>query len=339
MPTRLTGPQKAAILLLALGEDAAAEVLKNLSEDEIKEVSRYMARYQEIRPEDVTRVVNEFYLVAERTRALPAAPETKVDYLRKVLSRALGEERGKALVDGLLSPPSGSAIERLKWHDPATIAKFIGREHPQVIAVILANLGDPALAQSVLAELPEAVQGDVITRFARLRAVPEEVLKEVEESLNEQLNPAPKSGAAKGQRVAELLTSAPPRMEKSLLRQLQQKDPVLAESVRGQMFAFEDLANVDNLGIQKLLARTPTEDVVLALKVADDTLRRHFLRNMAPASAQAVEAALEDIVPTPISAVEAAQKRICTLAKQLADQGAFQVLDLRKTNPKEAPSG
>lgn len=333
MPTRLTGPQKAAILLLSLGEDAAAEVLKNLSEDEIKEVSRYMAHYQEFRPEDVTRVANEFYLVAERTRALPAAPETKVEYLRKVLSRALGEERSKALVEGLLSLPSGSAIERLKWHDPTTIAKFIGQEHPQVIAVILANLGDSALAQSVITALPETVQGDVISRFARLRTVPDEVLKEIEETLNEQLNPAPTAGATRGKRAAELLTGVPPRMEKSLLGHLQQQNAALAESVRSQMFDFEDLAKVDNLGIQKLLARIPSEDLVLALKVADDTLRRHFLRNMAPASARAVELALEDIGPTPVSAVEAAQKRICTLAKQLADQGALQVLDPKKATP------
>jgi flagellar motor switch protein FliG len=333
----LSGPQKAAILLLSLGEDAAAEVIKNMSEDEIKEVTRYMARIEEIRPEDVTRVTNEFYLVAERTRLLPAAPETKVQYLKKVLARALGEERSDSIVNGLLSPPSGSAIERLKWHDPATIAHFIGAEHPQVIAVILANLGDPTLAQSVIAELPEEVQGDVLNRFARLRSIPDEVLKEIEASLNEQMQPAAKSGTLGGQRVAELLTSAPRRMERSLMGHLQKQDPALAESVRSQMFEFGDLMKVDNVGIQKLLARTSGEDLVLALKVADESLRRHFLQNMSADSAQAVTAALEELGPTPVSSVEAAQKRICTTARELAESGGLQVLD-RKKPPRPEPA-
>ncbi|HEX7927438.1 MAG TPA: flagellar motor switch protein FliG [bacterium] len=331
----LSGPQKAAILLLSLGEDAAAEVIRNMSEDEIKEVTRYMARIEEIRPEDVTRVTNEFYLVAERTRMLPAAPETKVQYLKKVLSKALGDERSATIVNGLLSPPSGSAIERLKWHDPASIAQFIGEEHPQVIAVILANLGDPSLAQSVIAELPEAVQPDVINRFARLRAIPDEVLKEIEESLNEQMSPGPK-GTVGGQRVAELLTSAPRRMEKSLMGALQKADPALAEAVRSQMFEFGDLMKVDNVGIQKLLAKTSGEDLVLALKLADDGLRRHFFQNMSAASAKAVETALDELGPTPVSSVEAAQKRMCTTARELADQGALQVLE-RKKAPRPEP--
>jgi flagellar motor switch protein FliG len=339
MPPRLSGPQKAAILLLSLGEEAAAEVIKNMSEDEIKEVARYMGRFNEIRPEDVTRVTNEFYLVAERTRLLPAAPETKVQYLKKVLSRALGEERSSGIVNGLVDAPTGSALERLKWHDPATIAQFIGEEHPQVIAVILANLGDPALAQSVIAELPDAVGADVINRFARLRTVPDEVLKEIEETLNEQMSPGPRGGTVGGQRVADLLSSAPRRMEKSLMGALQKQDPALAEAVRSQMFEFEDLMKVDNVGIQKLLARTASEDLVLALKVADDSLRRHFLHNMSPTSAKAVENALEELGPTPVSSVEAAQKRICTTARELADAGGLQVLDRKRVaRPEPGPA-
>ncbi len=338
MPTRLSGPQKAAILLLSLGEEAAAEVIKNLNEDEIKEVTRFMARFQEIRPEDVTRVTNEFYLVAERTRLLPAAPETKVQYLKKVLSRALGEDKSAAIVDGLVNAPSGSALERLRWHDPATIAKYIGEEHPQVIAVILANLGDPALAQSVIAELSDELQSDVINRFARLRSIPDEVLKEIEDSLNEQMNPAPKTGGVGSQRVAELLTSAPRRTEQAMMGHLQRQDPALAEEVRSQMFEFGDFLKVDNFGIQKVLARTPGEDLVLALKVADESLRKHFLQNMSPGSAQAVETALDDLGPTPVSQVEAAQKRICTTARELASQGGLQVLERRKPRPEPEPA-
>jgi flagellar motor switch protein FliG len=334
MPSRLTGPQKAAILLLSLGEDAAAEVLKNLSEDEIVSVSRHMARYQDFTPADVNRTVNEFYLVAERARLLPSRPETKVQFLRKVLGRALGEERAQAMVDGLVNTAAGP-IERLKWHDPHTIAQFIGGEHPQVIAVILANLGDPGLAQAVVTELPDPLQHDVLTRMAKLRAVPDDVLKEVEQTLDEAMAAQPKGEVGSGpQRVAGVLGSGSKRMEQALMGHLQRQNPELARQIRGQMFPFEDFIKVDNYGIQRVLARTPGEDLVRALRLADDALRRHFLRNMAPESAQAMQQALDALQPTPVAVIEAAQKRICTVARELAEQGLLTVLDRNKKPPK-----
>ncbi|HUJ77320.1 MAG TPA: flagellar motor switch protein FliG [bacterium] len=333
---RLTGTQKAAILLLSLGEEAAAEVLKNLSEEEIVDVTRQMSRFHEITPQDVERVTNEYYLVAERARLLPTPPETKVEYLRKVLSKALGEERAQGLMEGLVSAPPGGALERLKWHDPSTIAAFIGQEHPQVIAVILANLGDPLLVRAVLEHLPDALQKEVLPRFARLRTIPPEWLAEIEESLTQaEAGEGGVSRESGAQRVADLLSAAPRSVEAQLMGHLQRQNPALAERVRSQMFPFEDFIKVDNYGMQKVLARTPGDDVVLALRLAEEPLRHHFLRNMSPRSAAAIQQALEELGPTPVVEIEAAQRRIVTTARELEEKGELYVLDRKRPRPPD----
>jgi len=337
MPSRLTGAQKAAILLLSLGEEYAAEVIKNFSEEEIREVTRTMTRFQEITAEDVSRVTAEFYLIAERARQLPAAPETKTQFLKKILAKALGEEKSQSIVDGLASSQAAGALERLRWHDPATIAGFVSGEHPQVIAVILANLGDAGLAQSVVGELPSALQPDVMARLARLQTVPDEMLKEIEDSLDEQMSARGAPAAPGVQRVAGVLASSPRRAGRVLMDQLERSNPGLAEQVREQMFQFEDLLKVDNPGVQKVLARTSGDDLVLALKLADDALRHHFLRNMSGPSAREVEAALETLGPTPVALIEAAQKRICSIARQLAEQGSITVLERRRPRLEPEP--
>lgn len=334
MARRLTGPQKAAILLLALGEEAAAEVLKNLSQEEIEEVAAYMNRVEEVSPQDVTRVTSEFYLVAERARILPEPPETRVQYLKKVLGKALGDARAQGIVDGMVRAGTGSALERLKWHDPGTIGAFIAEEHPQVIAVILANLGDTRLAQAVLAALPKPLQQDLQPRLARLRTIPTAWLDEIERSLGEM---APSDAEAEGesgpQRVASLLASATGAVEKRWLGDIERRDPDLAERIRDHLFPFDDFIKVDSYGMQKVLARTPGEDIVLALKVADEDLKRHFLTNLSPQAAASIEQALDELGPTSIAQIEAAQRRIATTAKEMEKRGELFVLERKKPKP------
>jgi flagellar motor switch protein FliG len=334
MARRLTGPQKAAILLLALGEESAAEVLKNLSDEEIRDVTGYMSRLEEVTPADVTRVTSEFYLVAEKANFLPSPPETKVQYLKKVLGKAMGETKADEIVDGMVKA-SGSTLERLKWHDPGTIARFIGEEHPQVIAVILANLGDAQRARAVLESMPDPVQQEVVPRLAKLRSIPADWVEEIDKSLTEQ-TAAPTPSAADPvhdigpQRVASMLGQTSRATENRWLAHIQKQDPALAARIRDQLFPFEDFIKVDNLGMQKVLARTSGDDIVLALKVADDGLRRHFLQNLAPPAAAQIEQALDDLGPTPVALIEAAQRRIATTAKEMADKGELFVLERKR---------
>ena len=324
MVKRLRGPQKAAILLLTLGEDGAAEVMKNLTEDEIREVSRYMTDFVQVTPQDLDRVANEFYLVAEKARILPGSPTTKTEYLRKILGKALGEDKADQVVGGLVKDRPKSRLEQLKWHDPKTIADFISEEHPQVIAVILSNLGDSQLAQSVMSELPGNMQMDVLTRFARIRDIPQEWLDEIESSLVEEMGSAelkdqPEEDAVG--RVADVLEAADKPAEESLIRHLAERDPELAGKIRDRMFQFEDVIKIDNYGIQLILKAITGEDLVLALKLADESLQRHFIRNLSTESAQRVEEALQSLGALPIARVETAQKRIASVARSLIEKG------------------
>ena len=338
MATRLSGPQKAAILLLSLGEDAAAEVIRNLNEEEIKQVSQYMARFQHVTPKDVDRVMNEFYLVAEKGRFLPAPPETKVEYLKKILARAVGEEQASRTVQGLVERKPENSFEQLRWHDPQTIASFLAGEHPQVIAVILANLGDPALAQAVMAALPEDMQKDVLTRYARIRTIPDEWLVEIEASLGEDLAASrarPAAAPPGEQRVAMVLGAASQPMEDLLIQHLRAKNPELADRISRRIFSFADLIKIDNYGIQLILKRTPGDDLVLALKLADEPLSRHLMRNMSDEAARKIQEAIDGLGPTPVTRIEAAQKRIANSARVLIESGEIYPLERRPQTAAE----
>jgi flagellar motor switch protein FliG len=259
-----------------------------------------------------------------------------VQYLKKVLGKALGEPRAQGIVDGMVKAGTGRALERLKWHDPGTIAAFISEEHPQVIAVILANLGDTRLAQAVLAALPDALQQDLQPRLAKLRTIPTAWLDEIERSLGEV---APSDSDTEGEsgpeRVASLLASASSATEKRWLGDIERRSPALAERVRDHLFPFGDLIKVDSYGMQKVLARTPGDDIVLALRVADEDLKRHFLTNLSPQAAASIEQALEELGPTSIALIEAAQRRIATTANEMEQRGELFVLERKKPKPTE----
>lgn len=338
MASRLSGPQKAAILLLSLGEDAASEVMKNLNESEIKNVSQYMTRFQHVTPSDVDRVVNEFYLVAQKGRFLPAPPVTKVEYLKKILAPAIGEEQAQKVVEGLVTGEPESRLEQLTWHDPSTIAAFLAEEHPQVIAVILANLGDPVLSRDVIAALPEGMQQDILIRYAQIRTVPQEWLDEIEASLGEEMTaarPRTHEAPAGEVRVARMLGTAPKLVEDALIEHLRHKNPELAERISRRIFSFAELLKIDNYGMQLILKRTPGDDLVLALKLADEPLFRHVLRNMSDESARKIREAIEGLGPTPVSQIEAAQKRIGNTARVLIEEGEIFPLERRRKSGAE----
>jgi flagellar motor switch protein FliG len=295
-----------------------------------------MARFREITPKDVSRVANEFYRVAEKGRFLPASPQTKVEYLRKILTRALGDERASEMLDGLVARRPESALEQLKWHDPKTIADFLIGEHPQVIAVILSNLGEAPLAHAVIGALPVPMQQDILTRFARLREIPQEWLDEIEATLGKEITaPAQRSSTQPvGEvRMAEVLESADKPVEDALIKHLERRNPDLAERIRKRLFSFPDLLKIDNYGIQLVLQRISGDDLVQALKLSDEMLKRHFLRNMAADSAEQVEQAILALGPTPISRIEAAQKRIAGIARGLIESGEIFPLKRRKSPP------
>ena len=331
MAERLTGPQKAAILLLSIGEEAASEVLKKLSQAEIKRLTEHVSRFQDITPRDVDRVANEYFLIAERGRFLPGPPETKIAYLKKVLEKALGAEKSAALLEGMLAAPASGALEKLTWHDPSTIAEFLTSENPQVIAVILANLGDPELLENVMGELPDRVSQDVLARLVRLREISPDWVAEIEQSLAERMYSTRKGEVgSSAYKVAGVLNSASAEMGDKVMREIDERDPGLAGKIREQMFPFEDFIRIDNLGIQKILAKASTEDVVMALHTADEPLRRHLFRNFSGEAARTIGKAMKDLGPMRISEIENAQKRLSIIARELSAQGELLILEKRE---------
>jgi flagellar motor switch protein FliG len=329
MAARLKGAQKAAILLLSLGEDAAAEVIKNLSEDDLQTLAPHLGNFDRVTPADVERVAREFYLAAEKGRFLPSAPETKTAYLKNILNRALGEKKSGQLVAGMLDSPAGGRLEQLKWHDPSVIAQFLSGEHPQVIAVIAANLGDPDLTKQVISALPDGQRQEVLTRLLRLHEISSEWVEEIEASLEEEMQgqgtPDPQNDAST-KRVAGVMNAAPRQLEDAIMTHIESQDPQLAGKIRSQMFPFEEFLKVDNPGIQRVLEQATNEDLVLALGSADQSLRRHFLRNLSTENSKALEHAISAYGPMRLSDIEAAQKRLSNIARELAAQGRLKVL-------------
>ena len=327
--TKLTGHQKAAIMLLSIGEDAAAEVMKHLAEDEIKGIAGFMSRFQEITPADVERVCNEYFIRTEKGVVPPIPLETKSQYLKKVLGKAVGEARADELLGEMLLAPPGGALEKLQWHAPHTVANFISREHPQVVAVILATMEEQGLADKVLAILPADLQKDVVERIAGLKTIPSERIRDIEESL-EQMMASEEGNLYKGDsgthRVAEVLNTSPVAMENAIMSHIEEKDPDLAERIRDQMLRFDDFIKMDNPGIQKVLNLSTMQDLVLALRTADEYLREHILSNLSNRMAQQIVDEIENLGPTRVTEIEAAQSRLTGIARELIGKGEVNIL-------------
>ncbi|OGG95155.1 MAG: flagellar motor switch protein FliG [Candidatus Lambdaproteobacteria bacterium RIFOXYD2_FULL_50_16] len=320
---KLTGPKKAAILLLALGEDGSADVIKNLEDREIQQVGYYMARFTDVAPEELDNVLEEFYRkVALQDQGV--AINASGDFVKNAISKALGDDRAKDLVDNLKSSTDEEGLDSLKWLEPKVIAGFIMNEHPQTISLILAHLEDPEQTAMVLKELPENLQADVTYRMAILEAIPPGVVKEIEEVLAKELKNSGAASTAKVggiESVAEMLNTMDKSTESRILATIEESNPDLAEQIRELMFTFEDLVLVDPNGMQLILKEVPQNDLVLALKTASDALKEHIFSNMSERAADMVRDDLEALGAVRVADVDAAQQKLVKVARKLEEEG------------------
>ncbi|MDH4121505.1 MAG: hypothetical protein OEV94_07365 [Deltaproteobacteria bacterium] len=326
---RLTGPEKAAILMLTMGEDGAAEVMKNLSEGEIRQVTALMADYQRFTPADVTRVTNEFYLRKEHKPPPAAPPETRLRFLTQTLGRALGEEKSGELLGKIIAPEKGGALEKLKWYPPATIAQVLSKEHPQVIAVVLACFDDPELGAKVIGRLPPPLRQPVMERLAGIKGVPEEWLDMLESALGdlfvEPQNPeAPPTDGVK--QISQVVAVVPPPVGQAMLAGLERKDPELASSIRRNIVTVDDLLLLDGPGIQKILDLASMEDVLLTLRAVGEDLREHILKNCSVVTARRLQTELASLAPARVRDMDAARQRLTQIAQRLAEAGEIRFL-------------
>jgi len=321
---KMTGPKKAAILLLALGEDAAADVMKNLEEAEIQQVGYYMSRFTDVSPEELDTVLEEFYrnsVMADEGVNISSSP----DFVKNALTKALGADRAKELSDNLRAGEEEAGLEALRYAEPIMISNYIRTEHPQTIALILSYLKNAEQSSAVLRDLPESLQADILYRMAVIESIPPGVISEMNEVLTEEMKTAGSMATSVGgvEPVAEILNSVDKATETRILSSIEETNPDLAEQIRELMFTFEDMALIDAKQMQLVMKDVDQADMVLALKTASDAVKELIFSSMSSRAAEMVRDDLENLGPAKISDVEAAQQKIIKVVKKLEDAGTI----------------
>jgi len=319
-PEKLTGPQKAAIFLMLMGDDFASEVYKYLDDDDIKRIGVEMAKIDFIPAEVAKRILEEANIEAKDLLSnINLSPD---EFLKRSLIEAYGE-KGKQLYEEIKKEVGPDSFKKLKKLDPKTIANFLASEHPQTIAIILVHL-EPELSGQVLQLLPEMIRSEVLLRIALLDKVDPEIVKEISDALEEELKSV---GGALGKKMggpekaAEILSHAGRELEDELLTEIEDENAPLAEEIRKYLFTFEDFLKVDDFAIQTILREISTDDLKLALKGAPPELREKFFRNMSKRAADLIKEELEMMGPVRIAEVEKAQMNIIRVAKKLEQEG------------------
>ena len=318
----ISGPDKAAIFLMVLGEGAAAQVMQHLGPREVQKIGVAMSGLEIVSPNDVGVAVEQFSKSVREHTGIGIGNE---EYIRNVLIGALGEDKAGGVIDRILLGGNTKGLESLKWMDARAIAEMIRFEHPQIMAIVLSYLESDHSAE-VLSQLPENVRGDLMMRIATMEGIQPAAMKELNEMLEEQLR-----GGAGGQQssiggvkcAAEILNVVDRSVEAQISEQIAENDNDLAEQIQDLMFTFENLADVDDRGVQALLREVSTENLVLALKGTDDTLQTKIFNNMSERAADMLRDDLEAKGPVKVSEVEAAQKEIIVIARRLAEEGTI----------------
>ena len=318
----LSGVQRAAVLLLSLGESDAAEVLKHMSAKEVQKLGLAMATMSGISREQVVGVMEQFEGALERQTSLGVGAD---DYIRNMLIQALGADKAGSLIDRILLGRNTTGLDTLKWMDPRAVADLVRNEHPQIVAIVLSHL-DPDQAAEALKFLPERVRADVLLRIATLDGIPPNALNELNEIMERQFagNQNLKSSSIGGVKVAaNILNFLETGQDQSILGEIGKVDTELCQRIQDLMFVFDDLVDLDDRELQTLLREVSGERLGIALRGADIKVRDKITRNM---SQRAAEILLEDMEargPVRLADVEAAQKEIMTIVRRLADEGVI----------------
>jgi flagellar motor switch protein FliG len=326
-PALLAGADKAAVLLLSLGPEAATSVLRHLGEAEVRQVSQALARVRAVEPEQLQRVHEEF---GERVRANGFVVDGR-EFARAVVTKALGDGGAPArtaILAELDTTGSGAALGDALAGVPASgVARLLTGEHPQIAALVLAHLG-AAQAGEVLASLPETLQSELVERLARLESVPAALVTEVGAALREQAQALlrPAGTACGGPRaVAELMNAADKTVEARIFEEMETRDPALVSTIRRLMFTFEDCIKLDNRSLQTLLKEVAREDLLLALKTASPELSAKVFSNVSSRAAEILREDMESSGPVRLKDVEEAQLKLIAVLRELEAEGKIVV--------------
>ena len=318
------GLEKSALLLLTLGPDAAAEVLKQLGPREVQKLGHAMAATKSVPREKVEQLLTE----VEAHTAKGASLSADEEMIRAMLTKALGDDKAANLIGRILQGGDTAGIESLKWMDAATVADLIKNEHPQIIATILVHL-EYDHAGEILKLFGERLRNDVLLRIATLDGVQPTALRELNDAMARMMAGASanaKKAAMGGIRhAAEILNFVGQAVETAIVDNVREYDPDLAQKILDEMFVFDNLIDVDDRGIQLLLREIQSDSLILALKGTTPELREKIFKNMSQRAAEMLREDLESKGPVRLSEVEAEQKEIIKIARRLADEGQIQL--------------
>ncbi|OAT36711.1 flagellar motor switch protein FliG [Proteus myxofaciens] len=318
--SNLTGTEKSAVMLMTLGEDRAAEVFKHLTTREVQQLSIAMSSMRQISNQQLIDVMANFEEDAVQYAALNVNAN---DYLRSVLVKALGEERANNLLDEISETrETTTGIETLNFMEPQMAADIIRDEHPQIIATILVHL-KRGQAADILALFDDKLRNDVMLRIATFGGVQPSALAELTEVLNNLLDGQNLKRSKMGgvRTAAEIINLMKSQQEENVITAVRDYDGELAQKIIDEMFLFENLIDIDNRSIQRILQDVESDSLVVALKGCDQELRDHFLNNMSQRAAEIMRDDLASRGPVRMSQVEAEQKAILLIVRKLAESG------------------
>jgi flagellar motor switch protein FliG len=315
-----TGVRKAAILLLSMNQDQAAEILKRLSPEAVEEVSREIASLGEIPITTRKEIFGEFYSLA---LAQSYVGEGGLEYAKSLLKKSLSEADASRVIKQVTQQVQTTPFSFLQKAESENLLTFIQDEHPQTIALILAHL-PPQKASEILVGLPGQKQIEVVKRIANMEQTNPEVIQEVERGLEHRLSDIVSQTFEKAggvDTVAEILNLADRSTEKGIMEGLEAEDPDLVEQIRRLMFVFEDILLVNDKGIQSVLKEVDNDELSLALKTASEELKQKIFKNMSERAAQLISEDMQYMGPVRVSDVEAAQQKIVDVVRRLEDAG------------------
>jgi flagellar motor switch protein FliG len=318
-----SGVERAAILLLTLGESEAAEILKHMGAKDVQRLGRTMAELANVSRDEVRDVLGQFTSAVDKQTSLGVGGD---EFVRKVLVNALGEEKAASLMDRISLGGQRKGLEALKWMSARAVADLVRNEHPQIIAIVLSYLDSDQSAEVLACYVPE-VRADLVMRVATLDGIQPSALAELDEMMEKQFAAAGGSGKSSslgGLKVAaEIVNLLDGSVGTTLMTDIGKADERLSQSIQDLMFVFDDLVEVDDRGMQELLRQVPADKLLVALKGVGEAFKTKVFKNMSQRAAEMLKSDLESKGPVRLADVEAAQKEILIAARKLSDAGSI----------------
>lgn len=319
-PLAMKGPERAAVFLLGIGEQSAAQVLKHLGPKEVHKVGEAMANLKNVSRQQAEEVISMFSRAIGDVTSLSGGTE---DYVRKVLIQALGADKAQGVINRVLLGKDSKGVDSLRWMDARSVANVIKNEHAQIVAIVLSYL-DSDHAAEVFRYLPEHVRKEAVVRIARLDTIHPSALQELDHILEKQFsegNATQPSSVGGLKATADILNHLGGDLETELVDAIAAVDADMGDKIKDLMFVFDNLLDVDDRGVQRLLREVSSEILIIALKGADERVRNKILKNMSKRAGEMLEEDLETRGPVRLSEVEQAQREILVVASRLADEG------------------